>query len=388
MIDFDHIRNSVIAAISPIKAADEHTISERNFLFSGIKSKSSKELPPPYLLYFLFVELLKFRDLGRFEKLAWSIPIDFNGRAYLIEHRKFGVGIFIPQGDQHEENAAAILKLINRGIKIAAPYFQWIADEAMKNSELNVENRCRDLLERHQFFLKLHADQSAEAEQRKEEQIVETRKLDNGSSTTITFPSHQLKRGARWLALAAIDSFFSWTEHIFIHFAILNGQVTTGEEVSRLALGDWRSKFKAAFDINDSTAKKHYDTLSEIRYQIRNFLAHGAFGKDGQAFDFHSSAGAVPIRLPHTIQDGKYSLGDGLRFEEQESLNAIAKFFEFITASKYQPLYNYAQESGLPSILTMARDGTYAGVIGNVDDMEAFIDHLIRVADDGANMDW
>jgi hypothetical protein len=66
-----------------------------------------------------------------------------------------------------------------------------------------------------------------------------------------------------------------------------------------LAIGDWKDKFKAAIDLRDQTAKGHYDTLLEIRRQIRNFVAHGAFGKDGQAFDFHSSAGAVPVRLPH-----------------------------------------------------------------------------------------
>jgi hypothetical protein len=37
--------------------------------------------------------LLGFHDLGRFEKLAWSVPIDFEGIAYLIEYRKFGVGV-------------------------------------------------------------------------------------------------------------------------------------------------------------------------------------------------------------------------------------------------------------------------------------------------------
>ena len=27
-------------------------------------------------------------------KLAYSIPVDFNGTAYLVEHRKFGLGLF------------------------------------------------------------------------------------------------------------------------------------------------------------------------------------------------------------------------------------------------------------------------------------------------------
>jgi hypothetical protein len=32
--------------------------------------------------------------------------------------------------------------------------------------------------------------------------------------------------------MAAIDAFFSWTEHMFIHLAILNGRITTGKAFS------------------------------------------------------------------------------------------------------------------------------------------------------------
>ena len=59
------------------------------------------------------------------------------------------------------------------------------------------------------------------------------------------------------------------------------------------------SKFKACLDIHDHSIKVHYDRLVEIKRQIRNYMAHGAFGKNGEAFQFHSGAGAVPLLLPH-----------------------------------------------------------------------------------------
>jgi hypothetical protein len=42
------------------------------------------------VVYFLLVDLLGFKNLGTFEKIAWSVPVDFEGRAFLIEHRKAG----------------------------------------------------------------------------------------------------------------------------------------------------------------------------------------------------------------------------------------------------------------------------------------------------------
>ena len=43
------------------------------------------------------------------------------------------------------------------------------------------------------------------------------------------------------------------------------------------------SKFKAALDISDPTLKRYYDELMSVRNQVRNFVAHGAFGKDGES---------------------------------------------------------------------------------------------------------
>lgn len=64
-----------------------------------------------------------------------------------------------------------------------------------------------------------------------------------------------------------------------------------------LAEDNWNAKFKAALDISDKDTKAHYDKLLDLRAQVRNFVAHGAFGKEGKAFRFHSGAGSVPVLL-------------------------------------------------------------------------------------------
>jgi len=91
-MDIDQIRAAVQAAITPLKAATSETKADKNFLFDAKRTDAGRSLPPYYLVYFLLVDLLAFRNIGQFEKVAWSVPVEYKGRAFLIEHRKFRAG--------------------------------------------------------------------------------------------------------------------------------------------------------------------------------------------------------------------------------------------------------------------------------------------------------
>ena len=93
--EFALTRKAALEAIAPIRPADENTKARNDTLFNATRSRAGQMLPEYFLVYFFLVEFLGFRNLGKFEKLAWSVPIDFNGKAYLIEHRKFGIGVFV-----------------------------------------------------------------------------------------------------------------------------------------------------------------------------------------------------------------------------------------------------------------------------------------------------
>ena len=150
--DLDKVRELAQRAIVPIVPADTQTKAAKNFLFTAKRTDASRELPPYYLVYFLLVDLLGFTDLGRFEKLAWSVPIDFEGRAYLIEHRKFGVGIFAHGTEDDEQNAKRIVGLIKKGVKVAQPFFKWMPDNAVLDLNVNVINNGSQLFERYVYF--------------------------------------------------------------------------------------------------------------------------------------------------------------------------------------------------------------------------------------------
>ena len=113
MIEIEKYKDIALKRLYPIKPADDKTEAKKGFLFSAVRSDAGRSLPDYYLIYFLFSDLLGFKNLGQFEKIAWSFPIDYNGKAFLIEHRKFGVGVFVQDKEKDEKLAEEITKKIN-----------------------------------------------------------------------------------------------------------------------------------------------------------------------------------------------------------------------------------------------------------------------------------
>ena len=387
---FENIRAAAARALAPLKPVDGRSVAPKDMLFSAKRTDAGERLPAPYLVYFLLVDLLGYRHLGRWEKIAYSVPVDFCGTAYLVEHRKLGLGLFASDPATQEEDARTIVGLIQKAVRAAHPYFDHLANEAAEGSKLNVANHSRSLYSRFHYLRQLYLAKADEAEKRKDELIIKETKDAEGRmrSQSIRVPAWELEREARWLGLAAVDAFFSWTEHVFIHIAILNGQCVTGKAVSHLAGADWAAKFKAALDIDDPQTKALYDDLSLIRRRLRNHVSHGAFGKDGQAFSFHSSAGAVPLLLPHRRDRASFRFGFGVDLDPTQAFDTIARFESHLWSGQRAPLRLYIQEYELPAVLSMSADGAYERATASEQAMTDFADSLITQIDNAANMDW
>ena len=384
--ELKEVKLKAMQAIGKIRPADNNTRADKDFLFKAQRTDASRSLPEYYLIYFLFVDLLGFKNLGQFEKVAWSIPIDFEGEAFLLEHRKFGVGVFAHDASTQKVQAEQIVRFINKGIKVAAPFFDWLANQAVLDSKLNVVNRGPSLFDRFEFFICQYKKMNAKAVKKTKDRIVKVKKLKNGvTATSIRYPANEIRRKADWLALASIDAFFSWTEHIFIHIAILSGKINTGIEVSNLAEGDWQTKFKKALDVQEKKMKIFFDELVIIRRQLRKFIAHGAFGKGGEAFSFHSGAGAVPVILQ---PNHNHSLLQEFIFDEARAIEVIEGFVAYLWSGNLEPARLYIQESNLPLILTMTKDGSYLKAMKSTENMKVLINDLHHRFDQFANMDF
>ena len=379
------IKDAVLEAIAPLREATSDSKATKDFLFSAVRADASSKLPEYYFVYFLLVDLLGFKNLGQFEKIAWSVPVDFRGRAYLIEHRKFGLGIFTPGQPDDESVADEIANLICNGVHVAKPYFEWRAKQAVHDSQINVINKAAELYERYRYFADRYFLIKTEADQRANERI---KTQLSETSWTVSSPSWALRREAQWLALSTIESFFSWTEHVFILMAILNGASVTGATVAKLANANWDTKFRAALEMDDPKTKEFHEELTLIRRQHRNFVAHGAFGKSGEAFLFHSNCGTVPVQLPLRREPDDFRFGNGVKIVEDEAIKLLESFVEHFWSADRAPAKLYIQDHQLPLILTMAQSGEYRRAMASLEEMEAFADHLGQISDQHANMDF
>ncbi len=374
------IREKALRVIHPIKQVGENTRADPDFLLRADRTEAGRELPEYYFVFLLFNDILQFRNLGRFEKLAWSFPIDFNGEAFLIEYRKMGLGVFAKDAVVQNDDAGQIVSLIKRAVRIAKPYFELLANEAAAGSELNVANKCASLFERYSFFL---------SEYKRTLEADETTRTFGKSKNNIEefFFRTRRNKNIDWLALAVIEAFFSWTEHLFIHIAILNRKISTGHEVGKIAADEWSGKFRLALPVSDQTNKKFFDKLISIRRQLRNYVSHGAFGKEGEAFSFHSPAGAVPV-LINPKQIDSFGISDNLAFDDAEAIKVIEAFISHLWTGEREPAMIYAQKGGLPCILTMVQDGQYEAAMKSPEAMHKLLDYQHHLFDNAANMDW
>jgi hypothetical protein len=136
-------------------------------------------------------------------------------------------------------------------------------------------NHSPTLFNRFTYLRELYQSKKDEEQRRKDEQIVEWHATSDHEYTLYHFLAYDLAQDERWLALAAVEAFFGWTEHVLIHLAILNGTVKSAQEVAALAEADWSAKFKCALDLSGSGIKASFDALLDMRRELRNYVAHG-----------------------------------------------------------------------------------------------------------------
>jgi hypothetical protein len=228
--EIETLREQTLRAISPIKSPDSDAQLGK-LLWEAQRTKAGRDLPHYYLVYFLLVELLRFPKFGKLEKIAWSIPIDFDGTIYMVDHRKFGVGVFCENPDAHEDHAKRIVSLISKGVEVADPFFRSLADDAVRQSRVNVKNNSSSLFQRYEYLRDKFREAWAEATARNGEveilaRVDQVSRISNPVEVTeYRFPAFKLMQEARWIGIAAIDAFFAWTEHVFIHLAIIQGRI-------------------------------------------------------------------------------------------------------------------------------------------------------------------
>lgn len=386
--EINNLKIKILKEILPIERIDEDIIALKNFQQSFTRSKIDGNLLSYYLVYFLFVDLLNFYFIGKDEKVAWTIPFKFKDKYFVFEHRKLGFGIFYEDSSTGENYSHEIFKIVNKAIKSATLFYKFIASEAVNKSELNVKNQCKSLFDRFKYFHELYDEKLKKYNDLKDSVEKKEEKVNGGILTRYIYPSKQIYKEAEWLLISTIEAFFSWSEHTFIHLAIISREISNGDEISKLATTEWQEKYKVAITLSDSSKKNYYDKLIEVRKQIRNYIAHGSFGKNGEAYQFHSPIGAVPVRLVIENKIYDYTIGDNDKSGYNEALKIIDAFLDYIYNSELNLALFYLHESQLPTIMTFSKNGFYKSAMNSKSEMEKFIKYWKGQFDYNANMDW
>lgn len=391
-MDTAAFRERALNEIRPITSASISQEEWRRVAVQSYRTNYGNRLPEYYLVYMLMVDLLRFDAFGPFDKVAWSIPIEFQGMVYLVEHRQRGLGVFAPRVPDAELQAARILRRISNAISAAEDYFHWRARRAIEKSQVSVTNLSNRLYDRYWFFLEQYRLKCREAEENVGK--VERTHYGNGIIGE-SYPEARLRREIEWLAFSVIDSFFSWSEHIFVHLAILRGECTTAADVEAMMTAeDWTHKFEKALDKEDPDINRYHGELTEMRRMFRNFAAHGAFGMNREGFVFYSAAGAVPMTLSHLDGEHSYRFGgefdhfrSGVAFVGQEQVELMEDFIEYIRSGPLAPAWIYLDAGLSPSLLPGERHRLYSAMQSE-EAMERLVEVESYFMDKHANMEY
>ena len=87
----------------------------------------------------------------------------------------------------------------------------------------------------------------------------------------------------------------------------------------------------------------HQFPKRQFRAPLRNYMAHGAFGKGGQAFEFHSPAGAVPVNLTDPDGKNRFSIWE-TSFDNARAIATAESFIEKLWESDLVPAKVYLHD--------------------------------------------
>ena len=343
--------------------------------------------PEPYIVFIIFdLHLKKYEYGGRWEKVAWEIPIKYKGIPFLLSHRKFGFRILTtPACSECKETAIEAVKAINKAIPIAEKLIEPYIKSRIDKGYITLPNDYWILKSRYDYFREM-----AESSFRKAE------KYKTSESYGEVFK--HTKKASNYV-ITMIDAYFSLIEHALVLLKpFVRPEVIESNLSSYIGL-NWGKKYKVIFDINaDQKAKEHYDNLQNIKERYRNTLAHGNFQKKGSSMYVQmQNLGAIPMLLTKSKGTLHFSFN---RFGEIDfSFYGIDEtvyryicdtfdgFDSFLKkgATKYGMQY---LESGLSVSFNNNSRQMYISAMKSDKEFKEFIEYESYMYDRAVNMDW
>jgi hypothetical protein len=369
-----------------------HTIdsSGKTFQEFQINFPPNQITSHPYIVFVVFVYLKQYRFFGKWEKVAWEIPIKFKGVPFILTHRKFGFKIISGlQNESIEVKGLEAISQIQKAIPFAEKLIEPVIKEKVNARELTLDNKYHIISRRYSFF----RESAQKKFSYKPKRYPSRRKSNKSISAFIEAHNEtmeELHTGNYFLS-AMLDSYFCLLEHtLVLLFPFVDSKKLDGVEIESFISYKWKEKYKALFSVaKDKQALLMLERLDRIKEQLRNPLTHGYFLRDGHSIYVHmEQLGAIPMTLTKTNQQLKYSFGaiESLTFKE------ICKCFDDCDKFLYHNRQSKFGMQFIKSGASVAFDNTssemYKSAMITRKYFDEFVDYIINQQDNSANMDW
>lgn len=357
----------------------------------SIKLPKELKIRHPYIVFIIFVNLKRYKFLGRWEKVAWEIPIKYKGTPFILTHRKFGFDILSNfESDEITEIAIEAMTNIHKSMKFAENLIEPEIKSLVHEGAITLDNEYSNIRNRYEFF--------RENAQLQFDCLEETKKnseliLDKGIEEAIKSHNDYLKKinAGNYYLTGMLDAYYSLLEHILV----LILPFIKSKKLSKIDLesyiGDnWKEKYKAVIPLNeDKVALKLLERLDKIKEDYRNPLTHGYFKKNGHSFYVHmKNLGAIPMTLTKSNSAFRYHFGGLGQFtfvEICKCFDDCDTYFDSSDLTKYGMKYI---KRGLSIAYDSYSCKRYQDAMKSVGHFDKFIDKMTHEHENAMNMDW
>ena len=358
------------------------------------------KLPPqlqishPFIVYIAFVTLKTFPFLGRFEKIAWEIPILYKNKPFLLAHRKFGFDISINKED--EEMYALGIEAISM-IHKAIPFVETLANPLIRNTvnegKITIESSYTKIRNRYVYYReKIAEEHNSDKEKLKTKaQNFGPGKFANIDETMEAYREIQRLQSVNYYhLLSMIDAYFSLLEHVSVLLLpFIKGIKIKEIKIEEFMGGTWKSKLKIVLKTNtNKEALKFIEILDEIKEQIRNPASHGHFQKKGQSFYVHMKGiGAIPFTLTQSKTNFKYGFSSKTAISYSDICKHFDNFDSYLNTSETKFGMQYIQND-LPVAYDPKSVAEYRRRMRTDKSASNYIEETTREMENAINMDW
>lgn len=348
-----------------------------------IELPKNLKIKMPYIVFIIFVKILKFDFQGRWEKVAWEIPVLYKGIPFILAHRKFGFSISTRPREEIDVNELAVeaIEMIHKAIPYAETLIAPEIKKLINEGRITLSNEYLEIRDRYQFF-----------RQKANLEFTNTKKETEMSKLIREMRDEPFKtRHGQYHLIAMLDAYYSMLEHLLV-LLIPFLKVELPEEITleKFISANWKDKYNLVLSgLKDKSVALHLDNLIKIKEQYRNPISHGHFQKNGASIYVHmKNLGAIPMVLTKSKSNLSYGFNElsVITFKDIcKAFDALDHFLDEHPDTKHALKY---MKTTFPVAFDRRSKQEYSHAMKSDEKFGEFLDSTGRKLDNAMNMDW